>query len=34
MATDPVCGMEVSRERAASSAELEGVTCCFCAPGL
>ena len=31
MAKDPVCGMEVSPETAAASAELEGATYYFCA---
>jgi Cu+-exporting ATPase len=30
MATDPVCGMEVSPENGAASAEYEGTTYYFC----
>lgn len=33
MAKDPVCGMDVSPETAAASAEFEGVTYYFCAQG-
>jgi Cu+-exporting ATPase len=30
---DPVCGMEVTPETAADSAEFDGVTYYFCSPG-
>ncbi|MBS1895374.1 MAG: YHS domain-containing protein [Actinobacteria bacterium] len=30
MATDPVCGMEISPDSAAASAEFEGTTYFFC----
>lgn len=33
MAKDPVCGMEVSPESAAATAEQEGVTYYFCSEG-
>ncbi len=33
MATDPVCGMSIEGEKAAASAEFEGQTYFFCAPG-
>jgi YHS domain-containing protein len=33
MATDPVCGMTVEREKAAATMEYEGTTYYFCARG-
>ncbi len=33
MAIDPVCGMEVEESEAAATAEYQGVTYYFCAPG-
>jgi Cu+-exporting ATPase len=33
MAKDPVCGMEVDPSRAAATAEYQGITYYFCAPG-
>ncbi|HIC93597.1 MAG TPA: YHS domain-containing protein [Anaerolineae bacterium] len=33
MAKDPVCGMQVDEERAATTAEYKGKTYYFCAPG-
>jgi YHS domain-containing protein len=33
MAKDPVCGMEVDPQTARQTAEHEGITYYFCAPG-
>jgi len=33
MAIDPVCGMEVDEKQAAATAEYQGKTYYFCAPG-
>ena len=33
MAIDPVCKMEVDEEKAAATAEYQGQTYYFCAPG-
>jgi YHS domain-containing protein len=33
MARDPVCGMEVDERTAAATAEYQGTTYYFCAPG-
>ena len=33
MARDPVCGMEVDEQQAAATAEHNGTTYYFCAPG-
>jgi YHS domain-containing protein len=33
MARDPVCGMEVDEKQAAATAEYQGKTYYFCAPG-
>lgn len=33
MAKDPVCGMEVDEQQAAATAEYQGQTYYFCAPG-
>lgn len=33
MARDPVCGMDVNEQTAAATAEYQGTTYYFCAPG-
>ena len=33
MARDPVCGMDVDEKTAAATAEYQGTTYYFCAPG-
>ena len=33
MAIDPVCGMEVDKEKAAGKSEYNGETYYFCSPG-
>jgi YHS domain-containing protein len=33
MARDPVCGMDVDEQTAAATAEYQGTTYYFCAPG-
>ena len=33
MAKDPVCGMDVDEQTAAATAEYQGTTYYFCAPG-
>jgi YHS domain-containing protein len=33
MERDPVCGMEIERERAAGQSEFEGKAYYFCSPG-
>jgi len=33
MAKDPVCGMDVEEQTAAATAEYQGTTYYFCAPG-
>ena len=33
MARDPVCGMDVDEQQAAATAEYQGKTYYFCAPG-
>jgi YHS domain-containing protein len=33
MAKDPVCGMDVDEKTAAATAEYQGTTYYFCAPG-
>jgi YHS domain-containing protein len=33
MAKDPVCGMDVDEQAAAATAEYQGTTYYFCAPG-